>query len=61
MNKKIKKAFISIDDNEIKDQLTKKLVDAGVSIITKNKLEDILKCDLVVTHLKEINYELEHN
>lgn len=61
MNKKIKKAFISIDDNEVKDQLTKKLVDAGVSIITKNKLEDILKCDLVVTHLKEINYELEHN
>jgi putative ribosome biogenesis GTPase RsgA len=61
MDKKIKKAFISIHDNEIKDQITKKLVDAGVTIVTKNKLEDILKCDLVVTHLKEINYELDQN
>jgi hypothetical protein len=61
MNKKIKKAFISIDNDDIRNQISEKLIDAGVSISQKTKLEDILKCDLCVIALNEFNYELDQD
>ena len=61
MNKKIKKAFISIDNDDIRNQISEKLIGAGVSISQKTKLEDILKCDLCVIALNEFNYELDQD
>jgi hypothetical protein len=61
MNKKIKKAFISINNDDIRNQISEKLIDAGVSISQKTKLEDILKCDLCIVALNDFNYELEHD
>jgi len=61
MNKKIKKAHISIDNTEISSSIIQKLTDAGVSISNKTKLEDILKCDLCVVSLNELDYSKEHD
>ena len=61
MNKKIKKAFISIDNDDMRNEISEKLSNSGVSISQKTKLEDILKCDLCVIFLNEFDYELDRD